>query len=111
LKLSDLGHLIPLSVLKMRWLIVEDALRDRKGHWFEYVETFARELRALGDQVTVLADRAAEPFSSNNCRCSSSSPLPSGIAWATAQVRYDAICACRFTPRERISQLNKIFAA
>jgi hypothetical protein len=30
--------------------------------WFEYVETFARELRALGDQVTVLADRAAEPF-------------------------------------------------
>jgi hypothetical protein len=46
----------------MRWLIVEDALRDRKGHWFEYVETFARELRALGDQVTVLADHAAEPF-------------------------------------------------
>ena len=46
----------------MRWLIVEDALPDRKGHWFEYVETFARELRALGDQVTVLADRAAEPF-------------------------------------------------
>ena len=46
----------------MRWLIVEDALRDRKGHWFEYVETFARELRALGNQVKVLADRAAEPF-------------------------------------------------
>ncbi len=46
----------------MRWLIVEDALRDRKGHWFEYLSTFARELRALGDEVTILADRAAEPF-------------------------------------------------
>ena len=21
----------------MRWLIVEDALRDRKGHWFNYL--------------------------------------------------------------------------
>ncbi|MEI9864586.1 MAG: hypothetical protein WDN00_08545 [Limisphaerales bacterium] len=36
----------------MRWLIVEDALRDRKGHWFEYLGTFARELRALDDEVT-----------------------------------------------------------
>ncbi len=46
----------------MRWLIVEDALRDRKGHWFEYLSTFDRGLRALGDQVTILADRHAEPF-------------------------------------------------
>lgn len=46
----------------MRWLIVEDALRDRKGHWFEYLGTFARELKALGDEVTILGDRAAEPF-------------------------------------------------
>ena len=42
----------------MRWLIVEDALRDRKGHWFEYLGTFARELRMLGDDVTILADGA-----------------------------------------------------
>jgi len=35
----------------MRCLIVEDALRDRKGHWLEYVSTFVRELRALGDGV------------------------------------------------------------
>jgi len=46
----------------MRWLIVEDALRDRKGHWFEYLGTFVLELRALGDDVTILADSAAEPF-------------------------------------------------
>ena len=46
----------------MRWLIVEDALRDRKGHWFEYLGTFDRELRVLGDDVVILADRSAEPF-------------------------------------------------
>jgi glycosyltransferase involved in cell wall biosynthesis len=46
----------------MRWLIVEDALRDRKGHWFEYLSTFDQGLRALGDEVTILADRHAEPF-------------------------------------------------
>jgi glycosyltransferase involved in cell wall biosynthesis len=46
----------------MRWLIVEDALRDRKGHWFEYVQSFVRELGLLGDKVVVLADRSAEPF-------------------------------------------------
>jgi glycosyltransferase involved in cell wall biosynthesis len=46
----------------VRWLISEDALRDRKGHWFEYLGTFVRELRALGDDVTLLADAAAENF-------------------------------------------------
>ena len=46
----------------MKWLIVEDALRDKKGHWFEYIGTFEKELRALGDDVTILADRSAEPF-------------------------------------------------
>jgi hypothetical protein len=28
----------------MKWLIIEDALRDRKGHWLEYVSTFVRGL-------------------------------------------------------------------
>lgn len=46
----------------MHWLIIEDALRNRKGHWFEYLGTFARELHALGDDVTILADSSAEPF-------------------------------------------------
>ena len=46
----------------MKWLIVEDALRDRKGHWQEYVSTFVRELRALGDEVVVLCDRKAQGF-------------------------------------------------
>jgi glycosyltransferase involved in cell wall biosynthesis len=46
----------------MKWLIVEDALRDRKGHWLEYVSTFVRGLTALGDEVQVLCDRKAEGF-------------------------------------------------
>src|SRR6516162_122331 len=45
----------------MRWLIVEDALRDRTGHWLEWVSTFYRGFRRLGDEVTVLADAAIEP--------------------------------------------------
>ena len=44
----------------MKWLIVEDALRNRKGHWLEYVSTFVRGLKELGDEVTVLCDRKAE---------------------------------------------------
>ncbi len=54
--------LLRLPAEQLRWLIVEDALRDRTGHWFEYLSTFDRELRTLGDNVTILSDRAAEPF-------------------------------------------------
>jgi len=46
----------------MRWLIVEDALRDRKGHWFEYIRTFHSGLLELGDNATLLCSKNAEPF-------------------------------------------------
>ena len=46
----------------MRWLIVEDALQDRKGHWFEYVRTFRNGLLQLGDSATVLVSKNAESF-------------------------------------------------
>ncbi len=46
----------------MHWLIVEDALRDKKGHWFEYVSTFVAGLHQLGDTATVLAARDAQPL-------------------------------------------------
>lgn len=46
----------------MRWLIAEDSLLNRKGHWFEYLGAFHRELRGLGDEVVVLGSRGAEPF-------------------------------------------------
>jgi glycosyltransferase involved in cell wall biosynthesis len=46
----------------MKWLIVEDGLSNRKGHWLEYVSTFVRGLKELGDEVVVLCDRKAEGF-------------------------------------------------
>lgn len=46
----------------MNWLIVEDALKNRQGHWVEYVETFRKGLKALDHDVTILADRSAEDF-------------------------------------------------
>ena len=45
----------------MRWLIVEDALLNRKGHWFEAVTTFYQGFRQMGDEVVVLADAAVAP--------------------------------------------------
>ncbi len=46
----------------MRWLIVEDALQDRTGHWFESMRTFRDGLVALGDDVSLLVGQKAEPF-------------------------------------------------
>ena len=45
----------------LRWWIIEDALRDRKGHWSEYLQTFRRGLEAEGDEVRIFADRECEP--------------------------------------------------
>jgi glycosyltransferase involved in cell wall biosynthesis len=45
----------------MKWWIFEDALRDRRGHWSEYLQTFRRGLEAEGDQVRIFADRECEP--------------------------------------------------
>jgi glycosyltransferase involved in cell wall biosynthesis len=39
---------------KMNWLIIEDALKDRYGHWLEFVATFRDGLVEFGDKVTVL---------------------------------------------------------
>lgn len=49
----------------MKWLIVEDALKNRKGHWSEYVETFRIGLQSLDHDVTILADHSAEDFIAN----------------------------------------------
>jgi glycosyltransferase involved in cell wall biosynthesis len=45
----------------MKWWIFEDALRDRRGHWSEYLQTFRRGLEAEGDEVCIFADRECEP--------------------------------------------------
>jgi glycosyltransferase involved in cell wall biosynthesis len=46
----------------MRWLIIEDALSDRKGHWAAYIGTFLRGLEKQGDEAIVLCDCKAEEF-------------------------------------------------
>lgn len=43
----------------MRWWILEDALRDHRGHWYDYLKTFQRGLEALGD--------SPQFFASNEC--------------------------------------------
>ena len=45
----------------MRWWIVEDALRDRKGHWLEYLQTFQRGLMAAGDEVRFFVSKECSP--------------------------------------------------
>jgi len=90
----------------MRWLIVEDALRDRKGHWFEYLKGFAQELRALGDQVTVLADRAAEPFLVEQLQVQ---PVLAASIWH--RMGDGAGCARAASRVENVSQLKQIFPA
>ena len=45
----------------LRWWIVEDALRDRKGHWVEYLQTFQRGLIAEGDEVRFFASEECSP--------------------------------------------------
>lgn len=46
----------------MRWWILEDALKDRRGHYFEYLRTFKSGLEKCGDEVTIFSDRTAEPW-------------------------------------------------
>ncbi|MGJ8696671.1 MAG: hypothetical protein ACSHYF_10160 [Verrucomicrobiaceae bacterium] len=43
-----------------RILIVEEALRDQNGHWYEYNHAIVEEARARGHEVAVLAHRDIE---------------------------------------------------
>lgn len=38
----------------MKWLIVEDGLRSRQGHWLEFVQTFKEGLIELADHVEIV---------------------------------------------------------
>lgn len=46
----------------MRWLIIEDSLENKNGHWFEYLSDFYRGLPELGDTVTWLVSKNASPI-------------------------------------------------
>ncbi len=43
----------------MNWVIVEDSLTDRAGHWFEYLLGFQNELKGLGDEVLFFVPKNA----------------------------------------------------
>ena len=63
----------------LRWWILEDALRDRQGHWSEYLQTFRRGLEQEGDEVRIFADRECEPALAKTLRAEP--VLPKSI-WA-----------------------------
>ena len=42
-------------------LIVEEALKDRNGHWYEYNRAIVEEARRQGHEVTLLAHREIDP--------------------------------------------------
>jgi glycosyltransferase involved in cell wall biosynthesis len=42
-------------------LIVEEALKNRTGHWYEYNKAIIEEARSRGVQVTILAHREIDP--------------------------------------------------
>jgi glycosyltransferase involved in cell wall biosynthesis len=44
----------------MNWWIIEDALRDSKGHWREYLQSFRLGLEREGDSVRILASRECD---------------------------------------------------
>lgn len=61
----------------MRWLIAEDSLESRAGHWFEYLRGFAQELPAIGDEITLLVSSRAE--ASVRTELNGMAVLPEGI--------------------------------
>ena len=52
---------MPDSLQGRRLLVVEEALKDFVGHWYEYVRSVADLNRAAGVEVTVVAHVAATP--------------------------------------------------
>jgi len=72
-------HVSKNDTKSLRWWIVEDALRDRKGHWSEYLRTFQRGLTAEGDQVRFFASRECTPELADEFAADTS--LPKSI-WA-----------------------------
>ena len=59
---SAVSDLLSIKADKpLQWWIIEDALRDRKGHWVEYLQTFQRGLAAEGDQVHFFASKECDP--------------------------------------------------
>jgi len=52
-----------------RLLIVEEALKNRRGHWYEYNRNIIEEARFRGIEVTILAHRDVENSIKNELKC------------------------------------------
>lgn len=46
----------------MRWWIIDDALKDRRGHYFEYGRSFKEGIEACGDSVDFFVEKNAEDW-------------------------------------------------
>lgn len=69
---------------RLNWLIIEDGLKDFHGHFLDFVTTFVRGLRELGDQVTVLCARGA---SESVVEQTGALPLMPDARWRTGSLR------------------------
>lgn len=69
---------------QINWLIIEDGLKDFHGHFLDFVTTFVRGLRELGDQVTVLCARGA---SKSVVEQTGALPLMPDARWRTGSLR------------------------
>src|SRR5262245_12450901 len=54
---GDVSRVAEMDLSGRRLLIVEEGLRDYKGHWFEYVKSVAEVNKRAGVEVTVAAHR------------------------------------------------------
>ena len=59
---------MPESLQGCRLLVVEEALKDFVGHWYEYVRSVADLNRAAGVDVTVVSHAATTPARSEERR-------------------------------------------
>lgn len=58
----------------LSWLIVEDSLESRTGHWFEYLDGFQQDLRQDGHSARFLLSRQAEAMITGHFRAKPSLP-------------------------------------
>src|SRR4051812_30042725 len=57
----DLADVSPADISGRRLLVVEEALRDHSGHWFEYVSAVVSMNRSAGVEVDVAAHGLIDP--------------------------------------------------
>jgi glycosyltransferase involved in cell wall biosynthesis len=69
---------------RLNWLIIEDGLKDCHGHFLDFVTSFVRGLRELGDRVTVLCSRAASDVVREQ---TAALPVMPDASWRTGSLR------------------------